>query len=661
MTSLSITRILALSFAFVVAAGLPAYSKSGGATLHFSLPEYTYPRTTQPPPEPDVPVSGRLSESQTVTHLAAIDFKDARLAHARIEFNVRFEISVLMDEPVVNCAATWSIRNPELAIRDSDRPNAKTLEVVRLTPEQIDDMEIHDLVVSMDLAVANSLDHPARVYCDAGVVGHAGRKPYNVAGSPNWAAFACTGLYNDTVRCGRSGAGVAFASRGEARRLLKLAFERPGKGTIKIHDFKARLSPEARAIVTARQARERAEVKARLDKLNEEAARYAKGGASGKQIAQAVDIYRKAADQGSDTAQYELARLYQNGRGVRQDYAAATKLYRRAADQGHASAQASLGYIYEFGLGMKTSDKRAAANWYEKAARQGNSVAQFNLGLLYSKGSGVERNDTVAAQWFRKSAEQGDRPAQYNLGEAYDLGRGVPRDHAAAFRWYKASAEGGYARGEYGLGRAYRYGIGVDKDLGTARRWLLKAAASGSAEAQLALGMMSFDGEGVPRDRAEAVRWFEKAAQQGNRQAQVNFGVCYLNGDGVAKDYAKALQWFNRAYFLGDVTQAGSHLANMYANGYGVEANQRTATNYYRKAAEKGYALAQYNLANRYRDGVGVQQDFAMARMWFLRAAAQGDPYAQHNLGMMYKQGFGGRDDRQAEYWLSRARAKLGR
>jgi TPR repeat protein len=42
------------------------------------------------------------------------------------------------------------------------------------------------------------------------------------------------------------------------------------------------------------------------------------------------------------------------------------------------------------------------------------------------------------------------------------------------------------------------------------------------------------------------------------------------------------------------------------------------------KAAEQGYAAAQYNLGLLYRDGQGVEQDFAKAVRW-LRAAAEQD------------------------------------
>ena len=59
--------------------------------------------------------------------------------------------------------------------------------------------------------------------------------------------------------------------------------------------------------------------------------------------AEAVRLYRLAADQGHADAQYNLGVMYANGQGVAQDDAEAVRLYRLAADQGDADAQYNLG------------------------------------------------------------------------------------------------------------------------------------------------------------------------------------------------------------------------------------------------------------------------------------------------------------------------------
>ena len=45
---------------------------------------------------------------------------------------------------------------------------------------------------------------------------------------------------------------------------------------------------------------------------------------------------------------------------------------------------------------------------------------------------------------------------------------------------------------------------------------------------------------------------------------------------------------------------------------------------WYTKAAEQGYARAQFNLGLMYANGQGVTQDIVSAHLWFLLAARAG-------------------------------------
>ncbi len=80
------------------------------------------------------------------------------------------------------------------------------------------------------------------------------------------------------------------------------------------------------------------------------------------------------------------------------------------------------------------------------------------------------------------------------------------------------------------------------------------------------------------------------------------------------------------------------------------------AVEWYRKAAEQGYADAQYNLGHMYDKGEGVTQDYAKAMGWYRKAAAD----AQHNLGVMYGNGQGvPQDYAQAHMWYNLAASKF--
>ena len=66
-----------------------------------------------------------------------------------------------------------------------------------------------------------------------------------------------------------------------------------------------------------------------------------------------------------------------------------------------------------------------------------------------------------------------------------------------------------------------------------------------------------------------------------------------------------------------------------------------TAAKTYRKLAERGDVVAQYNLGTMYENGQGIPQDYAEAVRWYTRAAEQGNAGAQFNLGILYEYGAG--------------------
>src|SRR5439155_25230226 len=80
-----------------------------------------------------------------------------------------------------------------------------------------------------------------------------------------------------------------------------------------------------------------------------------------------------------------------------------------------------------------------------------------------------------------------------------------------------------------------------------------------------------------------------------------NWGKCTINGRGVLQDYAEAVRW-------------------------------------YRKAADQGYAIAQYDLGNMYDQGKGVPQNYGEVRRWYRKAADQGYTNSQRALSALDRQ-----------------------
>jgi hypothetical protein len=83
----------------------------------------------------------------------------------------------------------------------------------------------------------------------------------------------------------------------------------------------------------------------------------------------------------------------------RQDYAQALSLWRKAAEQGHARAQNGIGVLYRDGLGT-VKNERTAAKWFRDSAEKGYAFAMFNLGVMYRDGRGVARDEIEAYKWL---------------------------------------------------------------------------------------------------------------------------------------------------------------------------------------------------------------------------------------------------------------------
>jgi hypothetical protein len=154
--------------------------------------------------------------------------------------------------------------------------------------------------------------------------------------------------------------------------------------------------------------------------------------------------------------------------------------------------------------------------------------------------------------------------------------------------------------------------------------------------------MYYYGARGARKDEAEAARLFQAAADRGNRKAKTFVGA--LQGD------AEAQTAVGDMYAHGDVPRTVNDLSWSY---------RAEAAKWYRKAAEQGYAPAQFKLGRMYSyyGWDGVDQDEVEAARLFKMAADQGYAEAQWYLGYMYRRGRGGlpRDMAEAVKWFTLA------
>ena len=84
-----------------------------------------------------------------------------------------------------------------------------------------------------------------------------------------------------------------------------------------------------------------------------------------------------------------------------------------------------------------------------------------------------------------------------------------------------------------------------------------------------------------------------------------------------------------------------------YRLGLGIEQNDTLAFEWYMRAAEQNFRVAQKSVGDCYFNGCGVEQNDMLAFQWYLQSAERGFPAAQLVVGVVTGKGEGWRKTRQ--------------
>lgn len=164
------------------------------------------------------------------------------------------------------------------------------------------------------------------------------------------------------------------------------------------------------------------------------------GTGPGRSDASAVSDIERSAQQGYAPAQTVFGYLYENGIYLTGSPGQAVEWYRKAAQQGDGIAQYALGRAY---FNAILGDKAEGRKWLKSASDQGNPFAQYLLGRVFE-----ERDYNSAPAEYRKAAEQGIPLAQFRLGVLLKEGRGTSANKLEAYAWLLLSFEAGVKAAE---------------------------------------------------------------------------------------------------------------------------------------------------------------------------------------------------------------------
>ncbi|MBD5781702.1 SEL1-like repeat protein [Pelagicoccus sp. NFK12] len=241
-------------------------------------------------------------------------------------------------------------------------------------------------------------------------------------------------------------------------------------------------------------------------------------------------------------------------------------------------------------------DFDVARKHFNKAAELGFAASLPVIGTMMRDAMGGERDFAAAVNWFSVAAEQGNSFSQNALAECFENGWGIDQDISKALLWYRSSAELGYVPAYRNLGRVFQKGIGVTANDRKAFDWYSRAAEKDDVESQFRVGQAFLAGKGVVHSEEYGIEWLTKAADAGHAQAMSAIAsYYYARGDSKNGEFDLAAAWYKKAASKGDAVAQFS-LGSMFENGDGIKRDKDSAINWYRQAARQGHSESQKRL-----------------------------------------------------------------
>ncbi|SPF55876.1 putative Beta-lactamase [Candidatus Sulfopaludibacter sp. SbA4] len=344
--------------------------------------------------------------------------------------------------------------------------------------------------------------------------------------------------------------------------------------------------------------------------------------------AEALNWFALSAFAGHPGGHYQLA-LHYHGPG--NDRRMALYHLEAAAFQDYQPAVELLNAWKVEGLAAFASDDEAI-RLLEAAAARGSNPARYQLAVRIAQGRGIAEAPRRVARLYRQAAQEGHMAAMHGLGACYRDGYGVPRDVREAFAWFTAAAACDYPDAWYALGLIHRHHP-QRPDLPASAECLARAAALGHAQATFALAAAYQNAEGVPRDASRMRTLMARAAELGHADAQYWLGNYYRFGeDGFECNFERAAFWYERAS-LQDHASAIYALGLLTLLGHGVERDLHKAWGLVERAAKLGMVDAMISLATMIDSGEGRMDDPHVALYWYRQAADRGNADAQFVAG----------------------------
>ena len=271
----------------------------------------------------------------------------------------------------------------------------------------------------------------------------------------------------------------------------------------------------------------------------------------------------------------------------------------------------------------------------------------------------------VDGQWYARAGDELVEQAQYLTGDE-------KRDKLSqALVYIQQSVDKGNGDGLALLAERYYEGDAVERDYSRAFDLAEQSSDKGSAKGMGMLAVCFYNGHGVERSYDRAFELASKSAGMDDKRGTFCLATCYKedhvpsDSDRGSKDENKkeAFNLFVKAAEQGYAPaeyEAGCCLRFGWGTKQSDE-HDKQAVQYFQRACDKNYVLAMAQLGDCYYWGKGVDTNYGRAREWYERSYAGNDGYGAYSLAWCYYTGNGvGKRDLGKAFELSKESADKG-
>ncbi|MDR2459561.1 MAG: sel1 repeat family protein [Deltaproteobacteria bacterium] len=151
----------------------------------------------------------------------------------------------------------------------------------------------------------------------------------------------------------------------------------------------------------------------------------------------------KKTKRGDYTAPYKLGKLYLEIEEHKNEKTA-LKWFKKAAKMSCTPAYYEIAKLYQNGQGLKVNRKKAFTNMY-LAGKDFEIKAFYELYLMYKEGKGTKKDQDAAFLWLYRAAETGENRAYFPLAQALcaSLEDKSEAQKEEALKWMEKASQAG--------------------------------------------------------------------------------------------------------------------------------------------------------------------------------------------------------------------------